>query len=113
MQLTLTSRNVQINPELKAWIDSRLRFALGRFNGSIGRVKATLADANGPRGGLDKQVQLEAGLLPRGRAIVEVVDNDMEAAVSRAAERLARRVRDVLERRRDTRRRRRDAAELN
>ena len=57
-------------PELTAHVERRLRFALTRFSGRIGRVNVFLTDQNGPRGGIDKTcrivVRLRDGNWPEG-----------------------------------------------
>ncbi len=71
----------------------RLEFALGRFAGRVRSLHITLKDLNGPRGGLDKHCRLAIRLDRPGRLIViEDVDAEPEAAISRAAERASRTV---------------------
>lgn len=71
----------------------RLEFALGRFAGRVRSLHVTLTDLNGPRGGLDKHCRIAIRLERLGRLIViEDVDAEPEAAISRAAERAARAV---------------------
>ena len=72
---------------------TRLAFALGRFAGRVRSVSVRLTDVNGPRGGLDKKCLITVRLERSPRVIViEDVDTDAEAVVSRAAERSARAV---------------------
>ncbi len=107
MNLTMQTRNMRLTKQVREWIERRLAFALGRFASSLTEVRACVSDENGPRGGVDKQCTLEARLRSSGSVLVEVRDADTESAVSRAADRLARRVRDTLAKRRDVRRRQR------
>lgn len=89
---------------LTTFAQQQLETALGRFGHRIRHLRLRLADANGPRGGLDQECLVEVTLRPRGSAVVSVRDIEPEAAISRAADRVARRVRDALERKRDLRR---------
>ena len=71
----------------------RLEFALGRFTGRVRSLHVSLKDLNGPRGGLDKHCRIAIRLERPGRLIViEDVDAEPEAAISRAAERASRAV---------------------
>lgn len=71
----------------------RLEFALGRFAGRLGTLHVRLKDLNGPRGGLDQHCQIKLRLeRPRRVIVIEEVDAEPEAAISRAAERAARAV---------------------
>lgn len=74
-------------------VRKRLEFALGRFTGRVRSLHVTLGDLNGPRGGLDKHCRLAIRLDRPGRLIlIEDLDAEPEAAISRAAERAARAV---------------------
>jgi ribosomal subunit interface protein len=105
MAFELRVRNGEITLELREHVERRLGFALGRFGGRVGRVTVSLEDLNGPRGGLDQHCRIEVGLVPSGKVMAEATGVEVIAAVNRAAERIARRVRNDLERRRVTRRR--------
>lgn len=88
----------------------RIHFALARLSHRIRTLRVRFDDLNGPRGGIDKRCTLEAVLVHHGRLVVEVTDDKVVAAVSRAARRLSRRVGDEFERSRDRRRGRSDTA---
>jgi ribosome-associated translation inhibitor RaiA len=96
MQIEVRALNVRIDDSHRDFIERRLLFALGRFGGRIRRVLVRLEDVNGPRGGLDKRCHIDARLAGRGTLVVEVRDVELEPAISRAAERIGRRVRDEL-----------------
>jgi len=79
-------------------VRTRLEFALGRFTGRVRSLRVTLKDLNGPRGGVDKHCQIAIRLERPARVIViEDLDAEPEAAISRAAERAARTVRRVVD----------------
>jgi ribosome-associated translation inhibitor RaiA len=54
VQVQVRGRNIELTEELRAHVERRLQFALSRFSQRIDRVVVRLADANGPRGGDDK-----------------------------------------------------------
>jgi len=91
-------------PELAAHVERRLRFALTRFSGRIGRVQVVLADQNGPRGGIDKTCRIVVRLRDGGDVVAEVSDVDWEVAVDRATTRIGHSTGRELARRRAVRR---------
>jgi len=101
MQIDIRARKIEVDEALRAHVDRRLRFALGRFGDRIDRVTVRFEDANGTRGGVDKQCQIEVALRPSGNVIVGDIDEDLCTVVDRAAERVARAVDRDLQRRRD------------
>ena len=105
MTLDISTRHVPLDAPTRELIERRLAFALGRFAARVRSVTARFEDLNGPRGGVDIQCRMEAVLVPRGQVLVEVTDVTAEAAATRGAQRLARRIRTVIEARRGRRRR--------
>jgi len=87
-----------------AAVERRVHFALGRFGHRIRRTEVLLVDSNGPRGGPDQHCTVHVVLAGLPPVVVEVVDVDPLAAVSRAVERVARRIRDSASRQRDVQR---------
>lgn len=106
MRLEVRALTGDLSDDLKEQVERRLRFSLARFSDRVSRVTACLADQNGPRGGVDQCCRIKVHLFPRGKIMAEATDVDMPAAVSRAADRIARRVRDALDRKRTMRTRR-------
>ncbi len=105
MRIEIRTLNQGLAAHQREFIERRLLYALGRFGSRIRRVLVRVEDLNGPRGGLDKRCHVEAHLAGPGLLVVDVRDVELEPAVSRAAERMARRVRDELTTRRDARKR--------
>jgi ribosome-associated translation inhibitor RaiA len=105
MRIEIRSLNERIDQSKREYIERRLRFALSRFGGRIRRVMVRLEDMNGPRGGLDKRCHIEVRMSGRSVLVVDVRDVELEPAISRAAARIARRVRDELATRRAQRQR--------
>ncbi|MFM7137885.1 MAG: HPF/RaiA family ribosome-associated protein [Planctomycetota bacterium] len=97
-------------PELSTHVERRLRFALARFSGRIGRVNVFLADQNGPRGGIDKTCRIVVRLRDGGDVVAEVNDVDWEVAVDRATTRIGHSTGRELARRRAVRRPHRHAS---
>jgi putative sigma-54 modulation protein len=100
MQLEMRGVNYNLDEGLKAHIERRLRFALGRFATRIHRSTVRLTDVNGPRGGVDKRCRIAVLLVPRGVVMVEGSGDNPFALVADAAKRAGRAVRRELERRR-------------
>lgn len=105
MKLLIQHRAGVVDATLRQLIQRRLQFALGRFAHRIAVVRVRIDDVNGPRGGPDRRCLIEATPRPSGRPLVaEVTDESAEAAVGRAADRVARQVRSRIERSREIRR---------
>ena len=90
MRIDIRGHRVELTDALRAHIERRLRFALGRFGARITAVTVTIADLNGPRGGIDKQCRMTAALASAGHLRVEVLDTEITPAVDQAADRLGR-----------------------
>lgn len=103
MRVEIRVRRGQLDPVLGEQLERRLHFALARFGGRIRRIRAILEDINGPRGGEDQRCKIEVSLVPSGSIVAEAIDADIGSAVGHAAERVARRVRDALDRKRTLR----------
>lgn len=105
MRLHVKKLGSSLAPEDLATVERRVHFALGRFGHRIRRTEVLLVDSNGPRGGPDQHCTIHVVLAGLPPVVVEVVDVDPLAAVSRAVERVARRIRDGASRQRDVQRR--------
>ena len=73
--------------DLRAYIERRLRYALGRFGPRLERVILRLADVNGPKGGEDKRCTVAVRLRPGREMFVTHAHRDARAAVDLAAKR--------------------------
>ncbi len=103
MRINVTNRNVTLTEVVREWIERRLQFALGRFSSRIRHVSVILSDVNGNRGGCDKQCRLRIVLISSGEVVVEDIDPSVVNVVTIVADRAARSVSRVLERRREDR----------
>lgn len=104
MEIRIQSRHLAPHSGLTEFAERRIRLGLGRFAPRIRQVRVHLEDLNAMRGGIDKRCVLEAILRPHGVVVVEVVDAELESALGRAVDRMARRVCDRVRRRRELRR---------
>lgn len=104
MKIDVRSRTTEITPSIREWAERRVLFALGQFSARLRSVHVRVSDENGPKGGVDQRCLMEARFGTGGSLVAEVRDPDLYAAVSRAAERLGRRVREVIDRERSGRR---------
>jgi len=103
MKIEIRDLNKRIDAAQRESIERRLFYALGRFGHRIRRVLLRLEDLNGPRGGWDQRCHIELRMTGRSMLVVDVCDSALEPAVNRAADRMARRVRDELSMRRTRR----------
>jgi putative sigma-54 modulation protein len=74
---------------LREHIERRLRFALTRLRGQVQAVRVRLRDDNGPRGGLDKQVQLHLRMNRGAAAVLHERGSEWLSLIDRAADRAA------------------------
>jgi putative sigma-54 modulation protein len=99
MRIQISKRNLDVNDALRAHLERRLGFALGRFGDRIDLVHVRLSDISGHRGGPDWRCQLDVDLRALGvGAAIRVDDSDadlltaVDAAVARASRSIARAV---------------------
>lgn len=92
----------EVLPEgARAQAERKVRLMLGRWGERLGRVTVRLDDVNGPRGGVDKLCRIEARLDRSRSVVIEEVGADQDAALARAADRLASAVSRAVARDRD------------
>jgi ribosomal subunit interface protein len=96
------TRGFSLTPGLRSYGEQRLGFALDRHRERIARVRVTLADVNGPKGGEDKSCKVEVRLRGGRTVRASVVDADAYAALGVAAHRAGRALSRALERERAT-----------
>lgn len=100
MTIQVCSRGFALTEGLRAYGERRLAFALGRFQGRVRSVRLAFDDLNGPRGGVDKRVQVVVRLTGTREVRIEQSDRDLYAAIDRAGDRVHRAVSRELARRR-------------
>lgn len=90
MRLEIRSPRLPVGDGVRAYVERRMRFALGRVASALERVVVRLGDVNGPRGGEDKRCRVSLVVRPGTRLIVDELDHDLYAAIDRAAGRAGR-----------------------
>lgn len=100
MQVQIVAKGFHLTDPQRGIVERRLGFALARFGERIRRVEVLLTDVNGPRGGVDTMCKVVARIAPKGEVRAEATGIAVEEAISRAAERISRRVLTELEHRR-------------
>jgi putative sigma-54 modulation protein len=100
MRLELHSSRIAISDSTQAYVERRLGFALGRFSDVVESVVVSLADINGPRGGIDKSCRIRVKLMGQKTPVIaDVLELEIRAAIDMAAERVGRAVARQLDRR--------------
>jgi putative sigma-54 modulation protein len=89
MQFEIRGRDLSISQASHDYIERRLRFALDRFATRIRRVRVTLGDLNGPRGGIDKCCKLAISLDRSSTIVVESHGSNVYAAIDCIADKAA------------------------
>ena len=88
MQVIFESRHPG-GAELREVAIERLRFAMRRLSWLVPRARVQLADINGPRGGTDKQCQIELKT-NTGTVVISSMATDWRSALDAAVQRAAR-----------------------
>lgn len=102
MKIDIRTRGFSLTPGLRTHVERRLTFALDRYEQRVARVRVTLGDLNGPRGGQDKRCHVDVLVRGAGTVLARAVDADAYAALDVAAHRARRGVARALERERPT-----------
>jgi putative sigma-54 modulation protein len=100
VQLDVRLKGMTLGRALREQIVDHLDAAFRRLSKRIRAVTVCLADANGPRGGVDKNCQIAVQLHRGGTVRSSRTDADLIAAVNLAADRVTHAVVRRLERRR-------------
>ena len=101
MQIEIQARHFSLTEALSSHIKRRLGSVLSTSNDHIRRVLVRLSDINGPRGGEDKRCQIQVVLPHLADVVIEDTEEDMYAAIDRAADRAGQTVARRLTRQRD------------
>jgi len=88
MQVVFESRDPDA-ALLRELAERRLRFVLRRLTWLVPRAKVQLTDINGPRGGVDKQCQVELKTGQHGTVLITAVASDWRGALEQALARAA------------------------
>ena len=90
MQLDIQTNGFLLTDGIRNYATRRMQFALDRNDGHIMHVKISLADINGPRGGVDKRCQINMALAGHSNIVIEDTEADIYVAIDRASDRCAR-----------------------
>jgi len=90
MQLDIQTNGFSLTDGIRNHVSRRMKFALDRNDGHIMHVKVSLADINGPRGGVDKRCQISLALAGHNNILIEDTEADLYVAIDRASDRCAR-----------------------
>ena len=101
MQITVSSRTNSLDDAMRQDIRGRMCFALSRFSPRIEQVAVQIGNVGGARGCAQQLCRLSVRMKRLGSFLVESVEEETLDAVSRAADRAAKQVQRILERRRD------------
>ena len=105
MKLSIVDRDKCLQARTRQLARRRLFFALSRFDSKIDEVTLTVRDLNGPKGGIDKRCQLRIKLRYGDDVILTNLESNVEACVSRLADRAGRTIARRISRFQDTYRR--------
>ena len=101
MQIDIQARNFTLTNALRGHVERRLAFALSTRDDHIQRIMVRLSDINGPRGGEDKRCHIQVVIPHLADVVIEDTEEDLYAAIDRAADRAGRTVGRRLTRQRD------------
>lgn len=94
--LTLRTRGVEVDDELREYIAKRAGFKLGKFALEIVRTAVRLEDISGPKGAPARRCSVNVTLSRHESVVVEIVDYDHKAAFDHAMDSVARAVSRAL-----------------
>ena len=95
IEITIDEVNPEFAPQLRAYAERRLTFALRRFQHRVRYVRLRLTDVNGPRHGVDARCAVTAQLTNGRRLFVEATTSWPFKSVTQAAGRLSEAVRRI------------------
>ena len=105
MKVTVSSRTSPIDDVMREDIRGQIYFALSRFSPRINEVTVQIAEVVVARGSSQRLCRLSVRMKRLGSFSIESVEDEVMIAVSRAAERAAKRVQRILDLQRDKTRR--------
>ena len=95
IEISMDDVNPDIAPQLRAYAERRLSFALRRFQEHVRHVRVRLTDVNGPRHGVDARCAVTAHLTDGKELFVEATTAWPFRSVTQAAGRLSAAVRRI------------------
>lgn len=98
MQLSIRTRDVELNDEIRELVERRMQFALDAFQDRIESIGVYFMDLNGPKGGVDKICQVAVRVKGVGELVVLERGPRLAQTLNRAARRLKYRVSEAVRR---------------
>ncbi len=98
MKANIQSRGFTLTKALQSYVELRLNFSIDYASNYIQRIRVTLSDINGPRGGEDKRCQLVLTFAGMPTVVINDIDTNLYVAIDRAVERASNAVARQLER---------------
>ena len=95
IEISLDDVEPDIAPQLRAYAERRLSFALRRFEGQIRHIRLRLTDVNGPKRGVDARCAVTAHLTNGKRLFVEATTAWPFRSVTQSAGRLSEAIRRI------------------
>ena len=93
MNITTRAQDFELTPAIDRFVRDHLQSALSRIDEDIVAIDVFMKDANGPRGGVDKQVLIRVRLRNRHQLALVTTHEDMYAAIMKGIKRAKRAVR--------------------
>ncbi len=93
MNITVTAQGFELTSPIDEFVRRELDNALRRVNGDVVSIDVFLKDANGPKGGIDKQVVIRVRLRNRQLIAINTLHEDLYAAAKKGVQRTKRAVR--------------------
>lgn len=90
MQIDIQARDFPLTEGIREHVESRVRFSLTRFRDRLHRVNVRLSDVNGPRGGVDKRCRVHLRVEGLPDIVIDDIEQDLYAAISRSTGRAER-----------------------
>lgn len=87
MRIEIQARKFSLTHALHSYAEQRVRSGLTRFDERIMKVSLWLSDVNGPKGGNDKNCQVQIVIPGKPDVVVEETRDNLYAAINRAVER--------------------------
>lgn len=96
MRIVSRAQGFELSSAIDTFVRDQLSTALGRFSEEVGSVDVFLADVNGPKGGIDKQVLVRVQIRGRRQITLQTTNTNLYAAIRISAKRAKRAVRRSL-----------------
>ena len=96
MNINTRANDFAMTDAIDTFVRDELRSALRRFDGEIVSIDVSMKDANGPKGGVDKQVLICIRLRNRQRLALDTAHENLYAAIKTGVKRAKRAVRRAL-----------------